>query len=252
MPAVTRGYPSLLLGLCVAVTPAVLHAELDEASPASRPTAATMDEVDLPASRPTVATTNDEPSVAESFSHFMQLGLRASLLGGYRMVFRYDESPFCAEPDFSESLDDQQKFCGHLGPAMLDLAVSFAPIGIIEPFAMVRLGLVGEGPTDTKPLRMVALGARIYSGSERALKLFLEPSLGLELEAGGGDPDWSYNGAFEPQYSQDVVFRIALGPQLDLARNVGLYVQAFGMSVGILRYIHGTLEFGGGVQVRLP
>ena len=37
----------------------------------------------------------DAPGEDTSYSHFFQFGVRASLVGGYRMVFRYDESPLC-------------------------------------------------------------------------------------------------------------------------------------------------------------
>ncbi len=186
------------------------------------------------------------------YVHALQAGVRAAILGGYRMVLRYDDSPFCSEPDFSKSLADQQQFCGHLGPAMLDLAASFAPLASIEPFAMVRLGLVGEAPTDTRPLRIVAAGTRIYTRPKKPVKFFVEPSVGVEFESGAGDPIFTYNGAFDPQYDTDVVLRAALGLQLDLAEHVGLFAQVFGMSVGVLRYLHATMEFGAGVQARLP
>ncbi|HEX3852355.1 MAG TPA: hypothetical protein VHW01_15400, partial [Polyangiaceae bacterium] len=35
-------------------------------------------------------------SAKDSFGHAFQFGLRAGLLGGYNMIFRYDHSPFCA------------------------------------------------------------------------------------------------------------------------------------------------------------
>lgn len=188
----------------------------------------------------------------KNYSHALQLGLRAGLLGGYRMVFRYDDSPLCVPPDFQKSFDDQQKFCGHMGPALVDVALSFAPLGGIEPFVMGRFGLVGESQTNTQPLKIVGVGARIYTRQKQALKIFVEPSLGIEFEDGAGAPEWTFNGAFDPQYKTDVVFRAAVGPQFDFARGVGAYLQVFGMSVGVLRYIHATLEFGGGLQVRFP
>jgi hypothetical protein len=188
----------------------------------------------------------------KNYSHALQFGLRAGILGGYRMVFRYDDSPLCTEPDFSKSLDDQQKFCGHMGPAMLDVAASFAPLGGVEPFAMVRLGLKGESQTNTQPLRLVGVGARLYTRKKHALKIFVEPSLGVEFEEGAEADEWSFNGAFEPQYKTDLVFRAGIGPQFDFARGIGAYAQVFGMSVGILRYIHATMEFGAGLQARFP
>jgi hypothetical protein len=195
---------------------------------------------------------SDDGAGEQNLSHLFTVGVRASILGGYRMVLRYDDSPFCSEPDFTKSLDDQQQFCGHLGPAMVDLALSFAPLPSLEPFVMARLGLAQEAQTDTRPLRILAIGARIYTRPKKAFKFYVEPSLGVEMERGVGSPEWTYNGSFDPQYPTDVIFRAAMGPQFDFSRNVGAYVQVFGMSVGVLRYIHATMEFGAGVQARFP
>jgi hypothetical protein len=189
----------------------------------------------------------------KNFSHALQFGLRASVLGGYRMLFRYDDSPFCVQPDPAEGgAKDQQKFCGHMGPAMLDVAVSFAPLGGVEPFVMGRFGFVGESQTNTQPLKLVGAGARLYTRKKQALKIFVEPSLGVEFEDGAGADEWSTDLNFDPQYKTDVIFRAAIGPQFDFARGVGAYAQVFGMSVGVLRYIHATLEFGAGIQARFP
>jgi len=206
-----------------------------------------------PATDETPATPDrDAMTPDEGHGHGLQGGVRAAVVGGYRMVLRYEDSPFCSEPDFTKSLQDQQQFCGHLGPVMLDLAASFAPLASIEPFFMLRLGFSGESQTDTRPLKIVALGTRIYTRPNRSLKFFVEPSVGVEFESGAGDPDFTYGGAFDPQYDTDVVFRAALGPQIDLARHVGFYAQIFGMSVGVLRYLHATMEFGAGIQARFP
>ena len=194
--------------------------------------------------------TEAEPQ-GEAYGHALQFGVRSSILGGYRMVFRYDDSPLCREPE-PGGIDEQQTICGHMGPAMVDVAASFALLGSLEPFAMVRLGLVGEHATNTRPLRLVGVGTRLYTRHNHKLKIFIEPSLGVEFESGADDPAWNLGGTFEPQYKTDLVFRAAVGPQLDLARNVGIYAQVFGMSVGILRYIHATMEFGAGVQARFP
>jgi hypothetical protein len=168
------------------------------------------------------------------------------------MILRYDDSPFCSAPDPSEAAKNQQKFCGHMGPAALDLAASFGLLGPVEPFASVRLGFVGESATDTRPLVALGVGTRIYTRSRAALKVFVEPSLALELEGGRGNPRWADYQGFEPVYKDDLIFRAAVGPQWDVSRRLGLYAQVFGLSVGILRSLNATLEFGAGVQARFP
>src|SRR5690349_14484733 len=42
----------------------------------------------------------------EQYGHGMQFGLRADVVGGYRMVFRYDKSPFCRQPDPAKAYKD--------------------------------------------------------------------------------------------------------------------------------------------------
>jgi hypothetical protein len=181
--------------------------------------------------------------------HGFQFGLRGAVLGGYRMVFGYDESPLCAEFEPQKGTD-QQKICGFMGPPLLDLGLSFAPLDSIEPFLWGRLGLGGEDRTGTDALKVLGAGVRIYTMSDAQFKIFVEPSVGLELE--GGD-EAQLNYLLEPNanYGTDFLFRMAAGPQFEIGRHVGIYAQA-GMTVGILRAIHSTLEFGVGLQLRAP
>ena len=70
----------------------------------------------------------------DNFGHRFQFGLRAGLVGGYLMDFRYDKSPLCRAYDFSKSASDQQKFCGRVAPLAVDLGLSFALLDFFEPF----------------------------------------------------------------------------------------------------------------------
>jgi hypothetical protein len=188
------------------------------------------------------------PAGEDHYGHRQQLGLRAGLVGGYRMIFRYDESPFCSEFDTGKTIKDQQKFCGHAAPLAIDLALSFALLDSIEPFLWGRFGLGAEDKTDTEPVVIVGAGARIYTMSDSAFKIFIEPAVGMELEGGQGSASYQHN---DPEYKQDIVFHLAAGPQLDLAKSFGVYADA-GITTGILRSIHSTLEIQLGVQARLP
>jgi hypothetical protein len=184
----------------------------------------------------------------DSFGHGRQLGLRAGLVGGYNMIFRYDRSPFCVAYQPDKQIKDQQKFCGHGAPPALDLALSYAPIDFIEPYLFMRLGLKDETETATLPLRVLGLGARIYTMSDSAFKIFIEPALAWELEGGSNLAGYQVN---NPQYKKDMIIHLAAGPQLDFARYVGVFLDA-GLTTGILRAIHAELELQLGVQVRLP
>jgi len=184
----------------------------------------------------------------DSFGHMGQFGLRAGLVLGYRMVLRYDSSPFCAAPDPLKSTKDQRKFCGHGAPLAADFGLSFGVLDFFEPFVWARLGFAAEAETDTKPLVIVGAGARLYTMSDAAFKIFVEPAVALEFEDGRGSRAWQAN---SPDYKQDLVFHLAAGPQLDFSRHFGAYVTG-GVTTGVLRAIHSSLDLQIGVQGRYP
>jgi hypothetical protein len=188
---------------------------------------------------------SEKAPAKESFGHGQQFGLRAGLVGGYNMIFRYDQSPFCAAPEAGK---DPQKVCGHSAPLAFDLAASFALLDFVEPYVFMRLGLKGETQTHTLPVKILGLGARVYTMSDSAFKIFIEPALAWELEGGTSD-----SAAFNPKanYKKDMLIHLAAGPQLDFARYAGVYVDA-GLTTGILRAIHTELELQLGVQARFP
>jgi hypothetical protein len=190
-----------------------------------------------------------DPKSAEepSYGHFFQFGLRAGLVGGYNMIFRYDQSPYCVAPDFvAKSAKDQQKFCGHAAPLAMDVAVSFAPLNFVEPYIFGRFGLKGESQTDTQPLSVFGVGTRVYTMSDSAFKIFIDPALAYEFEGGGSNPVYA-----QFKYKKDLLFHLAAGPQFDLAKYFGIFVDA-GLTTGILRSIHSELELQGGLQARFP
>jgi hypothetical protein len=225
------------LGLSTFLAGGAFAADPDDAAPApaADPTAKA-------SPKPEDAKSPDDPS----FGHGFQFGLRAGLVGGYNMIFRYDQSPYCASPDATKANKDQQKFCGHAAPLALDVAVSFAPLNFVEPYIFGRFGLKGESETNTKPLSVFGVGARIYTMSDSAFKIFIDPALAYEFEGGGGDPRYA-----QFSYKKDLLFHLAAGPQFDLAKFFGIFVDA-GLTTGILRSIHSELELQGGVQARFP
>lgn len=184
----------------------------------------------------------------EAFGHMGQLGLRAGVVLGYRMVLRYDGSPYCAAPDPLKSAKDQRKFCGHGAPPAADFGLSFGLLDFFEPFVWARLGFAAEAQTDTKPIVVVGAGARLYTMSDAAFKIFVEPAVALELESGRGSRAWQAN---SPAYEQDIVFHLAAGPQLDFSRHFGAYVTG-GVTTGVVRAIHTSLDLQLGLQGRYP
>ncbi|MET0794827.1 MAG: hypothetical protein ABW061_25130 [Polyangiaceae bacterium] len=201
-----------------------------------------------PAAEPAAAAEKAPDSAAkakEAFGHKGQFGLRAGLVGGYNMIFRYDQSPLCTPPQAGK---DPQKVCGHGAPLAFDLAASYALLDSVEPFVFLRLGFKGETQTHTLPMQVLGLGARVYTMSDSAFKIFIEPALAWEFEGGTSDA-----AAFNPkaQYKKDLLIHLAAGPQFDFSRYAGVYLDA-GLTTGILRAIHTELELQLGLQARLP
>lgn|GEM_PF-826524 len=186
----------------------------------------------------------------EQFGHGMQFGLRADIVGGYRMIFRYDKSPFCHSPKGVVD-KDEQKFCGNAAPMAVDVALSFAIVDFAEPYVWARFGLAGEASTNTKAITAFGAGARIYTMSDSKFKIFVEPAVGVEVEGGADNAQWRFDNGQTPDYKTDFLFHLGVGPQYDFARAFGVYVNA-GMTTGVLRYIHTELELSLGAQVRVP
>jgi hypothetical protein len=180
---------------------------------------------------------------AESAGHGRQFGFRAALVGGYEINLRYDKSPYCRPPEAGQ---DPAKVCGYGTPLGLDLALSFAPLDSIEPFAWLRLGLNDEKQTGTRPLVLLGAGARIYTLAITRLKLYVEPALAVELQDGGINATTG-----QRIKDKDMIFHLAVGPQFDITENIGVYADG-GLTVGILRSIHSALELKAGLQARFP
>jgi hypothetical protein len=198
-----------------------------------------------PAALSEKASAKENAPTKDGFGHGGQFGLRAGLVGGYNMIFRYDTSAFCAPPEAGK---DPQKVCGHAAPLAFDLAASYALLDFVEPYAFLRLGLGGETQTHTTPVKILGVGARVYTMSDSAFKIFIDPALAWELEGGTSDA-----AAYNPKavYKKDLLIHLAAGPQFDFSRYAGVFIDA-GLTTGILRAIHTELELQLGVQARFP
>jgi hypothetical protein len=185
-------------------------------------------------------------SKSKDTSHRGQFSIRLDAVASYRIVMRYDSSPLCAEPQANK---EPQKFCGFGAPAGLETAIGYAPTPGVEPFIWGRFGLASETKTHTAPLLVFGAGVRLYSMSDAPFKFFIEPAVGAELEgraSGATDATGSSSA-----YKQDWLVRLAVGPQYDLSRHIGLYA-AGAMTVGFVRSLHSFMELHGGVQARFP
>ena len=239
----------LIVGLSFALAGGVFPAKIAAADSSVE----TASEAAAPGEETTSARSNDGPGESDrDFGHAGQFDLRIDLVAAYRMVFRYPDSPFCSEPDPSKG-DDQQKLCGFTAPMAIDVALGFAPLDSVEPFVWGRFGLAGEGETNTQPLVVIGGGVRLYTMSDAAFKIFVEPSIGFELEKGAGNALWSNPGFVneQPTYKRDLLLHLGAGPQIDLSPGVGLYGTG-ALTVGMFRSIQSWMELSAGVQARIP
>ncbi|HEY3235661.1 MAG TPA: hypothetical protein VGJ84_13170 [Polyangiaceae bacterium] len=212
-----------------------------------------------PSDEQTPKESSEKPKPAEAqekadeyFGHREQFGARVGFLGGYRMVYRYDhDSPRCVDP--LTDTGDPQKFCGHQSPFAIDIALSYAFFDMLEPYAWARFGLSAEKQTNTKPVIILGAGLRFYTTSDSRLKVFFEPAIGLELEGDNGQQDWLHPPGWpDPKKTgTDLIFHIAIGPQYDFAKNVGVFLDG-GFTFGILRSLMVTMELQAGLQARFP
>lgn len=188
----------------------------------------------------------------DPYGHGMQFGLRAGLMLGFKMDFRYQHSPLCKDPasDQQANPDQHIKTCGYGTPPAADIALSFAPIDGVEPFVFGRFGFSGEAQSDTSPLVLFGAGARLYTMSDSRFKIFFEPALAYEVESGAGNPNYNPPN-FPFDYKKDLVFHIGIGPQYDFAKAFGVFVNT-GFDVGVLRSISAVLLLNIGVQLRMP
>lgn len=182
----------------------------------------------------------------DDFGHGFQFGLRSSINFGYKVLFRFDDSPPCnidgAETQMGE---EDKKVCGYGTPPSLDLALSYALFDAIEPYAWVRFGLGEHTETSTEATQLIGLGLRVYTMSDSKLKLFVEPGLAIELEGATDDAPPGRN------YDTDYVVHGHFGLQYDFIEHLGLYASV-GPNVSFIRAIGTELEGSIGIQGRAP
>ncbi len=183
---------------------------------------------------------SDEQAAAPTYGHAWQFGLRSAVSFGYKIMFRYDDSPPC-----DVGAVDDRSVCGFGTPPALDLALSFALLDSIEPYVWLRFGLADQTQTATAATSLLGAGVRIYTMSDSQLKLFFEPALAVETEERLG------NGPVNANYDTDYLVHLHFGLQYDFMKYFGLY-GSVGPNVTFVRAIGTELEASIGIQGRAP
>jgi hypothetical protein len=137
-------------------------------------------------------------------------------------------------------------------PPQIGLALGFALVDFFEPFVLARFGLSNDADhTNSGKTFLIGAGARLYTISDSKLKVFFSPWLGLDFTKGPVDPENPNLHIDESNYRTDLLVHLDLGPELDVSRQVGIYLSG-GLTMGLLRYLSADAELSLGVQVRAP
>lgn len=172
-------------------------------------------------------------------SHLYQVGIRAGIGVPFIFALRYNSGPRCNN---SDPMDPDQ-FCLFVGSTIITFDVSFGVTPDVEIVLGGRIGAIQVEPTQTNSGQML-LGIRAYISPESIAKVYLAPSVVLDLTPNGtpivpnwGDVDFGVRGAF--------------GVVVDPIRYLGLYVE-LGVNILFLRSFGISPDITGGFQVRFP
>ncbi len=199
-------------------------------------------------SAPAWATETAPAATAEApilFNHKHQGYLRLTAGTGYRFIVPYEDDAICGPPTPAEPEGDTSP-CESRAPWFLDADAGFGASEGVELSVMLRLGLEKEGLNDARPL-VLGPGIRLYPSPDSRVKIFMALRVLIDFtKVGPQEPDDT-----EPQEKTDVALRGEPGLQVEITRNVGLYLQA-GVTFGAVRWFHFEGDGGFGVQGRFP
>jgi len=180
------------------------------------------------------------PEAPVAFGHLHQGYARLTFGTGYRFIVPYDDKAVCG-PNGDTSP------CESRAPGFMDADVGFGAAAGIELGVMLRLGLEYEDLNDSYPI-VFGPGIRLYPSAESRVKIFLAFRVLVDFTKIG--PQRPGIDA-EPQAKTDLAFRGEPGLQVEITRNVGVYIQG-GVQVGMLRWLYFEADGGLGFQVRFP
>ncbi len=182
----------------------------------------------------------EEEEDGDSLDHEYQVGLRAGIGVPFMFALAYSGGPRC---NGAVETADRDAFCLFVGSTIITFDLSFGVTPDVEIVLGGRIGAIQVEPTQTNT-GQISLGIRAYISPESIAKVYLAPSLVLDLTPNGvpivpnwGDVDFGVRGAF--------------GVVVDPIRYLGLYVE-IGVNILFLRSFGISPDVSGGFQVRFP
>ena len=188
-----------------------------------------------------------------SLGHQGQFDLRADFVTGYRMLFRYDQSPPCS-PWNTAKIDLRPAEVLRGGDALSPGdCVGVLVVDFFEPFVFGRFGLSNESKTNSGAPVVLGAGARLYTMSEDRFKIFFSPWAAVDLTSGpaSNGADFAPYRSTAADYKTDFLLHIDAGPQFEFSRYIGVYASG-GLTFGMLRYLSTNAELALGVELRAP
>ena len=173
-------------------------------------------------------------------SHKGQFGASARLGLGVRGIATYENTIYCGKTD-PEAEHGFASVCTSRVPVSLDLEVAYGVAHSIELTLEMRLGIESDfgaapGSDGPRPFHL-APGARFFFSEAKRTKLFVQPSLVLDLAG--------------YERGNDLGVRGIEGFWIDLHKSYGIYI-FIAETLEFKRWLSATFEGGIGFQGRYP
>lgn len=202
------------------------------------PTRALAQPADVPTAGTAPAPAAAAPEAPVTFGHLHQGYARLTFGTGYRFIVPYEDDAVCGP-------DGDTTPCESRVPGFMDADLGFGAAAGVELSLMLRIGLEYEDLNDSYPL-VLGPGIRLYPSPESRVKIFLAFRVLLDFTKIGPQPPGE-----EVRAKTDVALRGEPGLQVEITRNVGVFLQT-GVQFGAVRWFQFTADGGLGVQVRFP
>jgi len=206
------------------------------------PAVAAAQPADIPMAESTPATAAPEAPATETpvvFDHLHQGYARFTFGTGYRFIVPYEDDAICG-PNGDTSP------CESRAPGFMDTELGFGAGAGVELGVMLRIGLEYEDLNDSYPL-VLGPGIRLYPSPDGRVKLFLGFRVLIDFTKVGPQKPAETS----PTPKTDVALRGEPGLQVEITRNIGVYLQA-GVTFGAVRWFQFEADGGLGFQVRFP
>jgi hypothetical protein len=170
-------------------------------------------------------------------SHRLQTGFAILPGSGYRLITPYKENQFCGDRNGRAG----SRMCTQFVPFFTELQLSFGASADLDVLLDLRFGLADEPVRPRHHAFILSPGIRFWLDRSPTAKFFSTLQFVYDyLDFSGFDTR-----------SSDYGVRNVNGFMFDLRRNLGLFAQV-GETIAFVRWFRIDIDFGLGIQLRLP